>query len=124
SPSGKAQPRITSSIWLASKCDTRSTAPRMATAARSSPRTTLSAPLPARPIGVRTALTITACGLGTAPLSAPGELSRAALEKRQHTLMGVFAVHQWDEVGREAGDGGFFSGLDSQACRDKGGTHP
>src|SRR5579859_6878431 len=60
SPSGKAQPRITSSISARSSCGTRSTAALTASAARSSARTSLSAPLLARPIGVRTALTMTA----------------------------------------------------------------
>ena len=63
SPSGKAQPRITSSIRERSSCGTRSTAALTAIAARSSARTSLSTPLLARPMGVRTALTITASAM-------------------------------------------------------------
>src|SRR4051794_36860971 len=59
SASGMAQPRITSSISLASSCGTRASAPLMATAAISSGRVARSPPLYARPTGVRTALAIT-----------------------------------------------------------------
>ena len=54
SASGMAQPRMTSSISLASSCGTRSSAPLMATAASSSGRVARSVPLKARPTGVRT----------------------------------------------------------------------
>src|SRR5579872_1424957 len=63
SPSGKAQPTITSSICEVSTFGTRSSAPRTAVAAKSSARMLFNTPLPARPIGVRTALTITASGI-------------------------------------------------------------
>src|SRR6267378_1360431 len=55
SPSGMAQPRITSSISLGSIWGTRSRARLIATAAISSGRVARSAPLKARPTGVRTA---------------------------------------------------------------------
>ncbi len=54
SPSGKAQPRMTSSIRDGST-PARSSAARMATAARSSGRTSFSFPFLAFPPGVRTA---------------------------------------------------------------------
>src|SRR6476659_6050546 len=58
SPAWFVHPRITSSRRAGSN-ETRSTAPRTATAARSSARTSASAP-PARPTGVRTAETMRA----------------------------------------------------------------
>src|SRR6266403_4808503 len=63
SPSGMAQPRITSSISLASRPGTRASASLMANAARSSGRVARSEPLKARPTGVRTAETMTASGM-------------------------------------------------------------
>jgi hypothetical protein len=60
SASGIAQPRITSSISAAASAGTRSSAPRIATAARSSGRVVASLPLGAFPTAVRTALTTTA----------------------------------------------------------------
>src|SRR5271156_668783 len=59
SASGVAQPRMTSSISLASSCGTRSSAPLMAIAASSSGRVARSVPLKARPTGVRTDEAIT-----------------------------------------------------------------
>ena len=59
SPSGIAQPRMTSSISFGSNWGTRSSAPLIATAANSSGRVARSVPLNARPTGVRTADTIT-----------------------------------------------------------------
>src|SRR5579883_336395 len=82
SPSGKAQPIITSSIKARSRLGTRSTAARTARAARSSARTSSSAPLPARPIGVRTALTMTASVILVSPFclfSEPSYLERVSL---------------------------------------------
>ena len=67
SPSGCAQPRITSSISDLSRAGTRSKAPPNAVAARSSGRVVARAPLGARPTGVRTALTMTASGIGNTP---------------------------------------------------------
>src|SRR5262249_15574866 len=54
SASGMAQPRITSSISLGSSCGTRSNAPLIAIAARSSGRVARKVHLKARPTGVRT----------------------------------------------------------------------
>ncbi len=55
SASGIAQPRITSSISDRSSCVTRSSAPLIANAARSSGRVVRSAPRGALPMAVRTA---------------------------------------------------------------------
>ena len=63
SPSGCAQPMITSSISALLRLGTRSKAPLNAIAARSSGRVVESAPLGARPTGVRTAATRTASGM-------------------------------------------------------------
>src|SRR5467141_42794 len=63
SPSGMAQPRITSSISLGSTPGTLERASLMARAARSSGRVVRSDPLKARPTGVRTAETMTASGM-------------------------------------------------------------
>src|ERR1017187_5331592 len=60
SPSGMAQPIITSSTSFLSRPGTRPSAPWMATAARSSGRVARKVPLGALPTAVRTALTITA----------------------------------------------------------------
>src|SRR5918995_6146878 len=59
---GKPQPTMTSTISFGSRPCTCSTASRIANASRSSGRTSTNDPLPARPIGVRTALTMTASG--------------------------------------------------------------
>src|SRR5262249_52470395 len=69
SPSGIAQPRITSSISLASTSGTRASASLMASAARSSGRVARSEPLKARPTGVRTEETITGSGIGTSRIA-------------------------------------------------------
>src|ERR1700752_488408 len=60
SPSGKAQPMTTSSIWAGSRFDVRLSKAWIAVAAISSGRTVASPPRFALPTGVRTALTITA----------------------------------------------------------------
>jgi hypothetical protein len=80
-----ALPIITSTIEEGSSCGLRSTIARSGTAARSSARTDLSDPLTARPIGVRTASTITASGMRdsllgrweTAPARTRGRLAGA-----------------------------------------------
>src|ERR1700722_6368514 len=54
---------MTSTIELDSSCGLRSSSAFSGTAARSSARTDLSDPLTARPMGVRTASTITASGI-------------------------------------------------------------
>src|SRR5579884_2491558 len=64
SASGIAQPRITSSICAGSSPGVRSTAARIAVAARSSGRTVCSVPRGAFPTGVRTPVTITASFIG------------------------------------------------------------
>src|SRR5215218_5012482 len=60
SASGMAHPMMTSSISRASREGTRSSAPRMAAAPRSSGRVARRVPFGALPTAVRTALTITA----------------------------------------------------------------
>src|SRR6202034_4026924 len=63
SPSGCAQPRMTSSIVDLSRAGPRASTPLIAVAARSSGRVVESAPLGAGPTGVRTAATRTASGM-------------------------------------------------------------
>src|SRR3954469_5941902 len=63
SPSGMAQPRMTSSTSAASSAGTRASAAVIAAAARSSGRVWRSAPFGALPTGVRTAATMTASGM-------------------------------------------------------------
>ena len=83
SPSGCAQPRITSSIWLLSRLGTLSKAPLNAVAARSSGRVVESAPFGARPTGVRTAATRTASGMSNSSgLASQRSLMRAAVPDR------------------------------------------
>src|SRR5271168_2194833 len=65
SPSGIAQPRITSSISLASNTGTRASASLIASAAKSSGRVARNDPLKAFPTGVRTEETITASVMAT-----------------------------------------------------------
>src|SRR6478752_4562053 len=62
-PSHKPQPIMMSTIELGSSSGLRSISAFSGIAARSSARTDLSEPLPARPIGVRMASTITASGM-------------------------------------------------------------
>src|SRR5580698_6055695 len=76
SPSGMAQPRMTSSTSLASRPGTRARASLMASAARSSGRVERREPLWARPTGVRTAETITASGMGTSGMQEDDTASR------------------------------------------------
>ena len=64
---GKPQPTITSTMSFGSRPSACSTASRIANASRSSGRTSMSEPFPARPIGVRTALTMTASGTSGSP---------------------------------------------------------
>src|SRR3954452_15950859 len=63
SPIWNPQPIMTSSVCAKSTPGLRSTSALSGTAARSSARTSLSEPLTARPIGVRTASTMTASGM-------------------------------------------------------------
>src|SRR2546423_1735211 len=77
SPAWLVQPRMTSSRRAGSK-ETRSTAPRTDTAARSSARTSERTP-PARPTGVRTAETIRASRINRGyQHRLPGELNGEA----------------------------------------------
>src|SRR5262249_51023614 len=69
SPSGIAQPRITSSISFASSPGTRAIASLIANAAKSSGRVARNDPLYALPTGVLTALTIHASLIGPSLLS-------------------------------------------------------
>ena len=68
SPSGIAQPRITSSIRAGSRFGTRSSAPRIATAPRSSGRVSFRLPLYALPTAVRTDAMIYAFAIVVSPL--------------------------------------------------------
>src|SRR5438270_3487664 len=99
SPAWLAQPRMTSSASPGST-PAWSTAARSATAARSSGRTSFSWP-PYRPIGVRTAETITAsCSSATADLLLAPELRRALLDERRHALREVARPgHRLLEIG-------------------------
>src|SRR5579863_1118563 len=85
SPSGMAQPRITSSICRGSSPFARDTASLMATAARSSGRVARSVPFGALPTAVRTELTITASRIRHLNLdlhgNEPNALDAAAMEK-------------------------------------------
>src|SRR5579863_8780179 len=85
SPSGIAQPRITSSICRGSSPLARDTASLMATAARSSGRVARSVPFGALPTAVRTELTITASRIRHLNLdlhgNEPNALDAAAMGK-------------------------------------------
>src|SRR5205823_2859903 len=98
SASGIAQPRITSSISRASSCGMRSSAPRIATAARSSGRLARSVPLNALPTGVRTEETITTSRISQIPVQfcviAPtaaiaGDHGDSSIPQRLARLQGV-----------------------------------
>src|ERR1035437_7952599 len=89
SPSGMAQPIITSSTSCVFRPGTRPNAPCMATAARSSGRVARNIPLGALPTAVRTALTITASLMDISPLwrrhsSLPRRHSCRRLPGREH----------------------------------------
>src|SRR5580700_11624081 len=82
SPSGIAQPRITSSISLASKPGTRASASLIASAARSSGRVARNDPLNAFPTGVRTEETITASAMATSQTGFPSYCWATSREKQ------------------------------------------
>src|ERR1035437_6757385 len=88
SPSGMAQPIITSSTSFLSRPGTRPSAPWMATAARSSGRVARNIPLGALPTAVRTALTITASLMDVSPQSEKTKTGMAA-DKTQSCLIRV-----------------------------------
>src|SRR5215467_11735540 len=103
SPSGMAQPRITSSISLGSSPGTRASASLMASAARSSGRVARNEPLEARPTGVRTEETITASGMAE-PHTAKTEIGNSKMENRlmQQPLYGFIV----ERASRKCNQGG------------------
>src|SRR6218665_3355981 len=78
-PCGKPQPVMTSSTSAGSRPGLRSRSWSMVKAAVSSGRSEASDPLKARPIGVRTASTITASGIGRLPVGVGESLADCLL---------------------------------------------
>src|SRR5829696_5648189 len=80
SPAWKPQPIMMSTVWAKSTSGLRSTSAFSGTAARSSARTSLRDPLTARPIGVRTASTMTASGMLAPRLTDQSTVPRSRAE--------------------------------------------
>src|SRR5688572_7864772 len=87
SPSGKAQPITTSSIWAGSRFGVRLSKACITVAAISSGRTVASPPLFALPTGVRAADTITASFINISFASALVSKRFSRLQDRPHTRL-------------------------------------
>src|ERR1700722_12662697 len=94
-----------SSIELGSSSGLRAINSRSGIAARSSARTLLSEPLPARPMGVRMASTITASGMRfslVVALAAARRISAYVLVAPQRDEVAIEPLARGDDLGLEA----------------------
>src|SRR5580658_4906048 len=104
SPSGIAQPRITSSISLASRPGTRASASLIASAAKSSGRVARNEPLNAFPTGVRTEETITASGMAASQSEFPSYCWASRQEKQIHERFGPVCRTSGKGAGTRSGN--------------------